>query len=227
MGFKLSWPNRITFARILLIPLFVLALMQTREGQTAFRWIALVLLLLVSAGDALDGYLARRTHSRSRLGAFLDPLADKLLMTAGYVALASMFWPEPKIPKWVAVVVVSRDLLIALFYFSFVALGTGFKQITPSLMGKGCTMFQMMTLVAVLSAPVLEHVLGPHTTAVVLSALFLITVFMTLVSGIDYLYAARLSLISPERVALIESDGPEFEATAAEGEKKHAVQSDR
>lgn len=211
MAFKLSWPNRITFARILLIPLFVLALMQAREGQTGFRWIGLGLLLLVTAGDALDGYLARRTRSRSRLGAFLDPLADKLLMTAGYIVLTSMFWPEPRIPKWVAVVVISRDLLIALFYFSFVALGTGFKQITPSLLGKGCTMFQMVTLVLVLSAPALQHLMGEGATGVVLGAFFLVTVFMTLVSGIDYLYAARLQLISPDRVALIESDGPDDE----------------
>ena len=208
MGFKLSWPNRITFVRILLIPLFVLALMQAREGQRSFRWIALGLLLVVSAGDALDGYLARRTRSRSRLGAFLDPLADKLLMTAGYIVLTSIFWPEPRVPKWVAVVVISRDVLIALFYVSFVALGTSFKQITPSLLGKGCTMFQMVTLVAVLSAPGLERLAGDAGTAFVLTGLYLVTVFMTLSSGIDYLYAARLQLISPDKVALIESDGP-------------------
>lgn len=211
MGFKLSWPNRITFARILLIPLFVLALMQAREGQRSFRWIALALLLLVSAGDALDGYLARRTHSRSRLGAFLDPLADKLLMTAGYIVLSSIFWPEPRVPKWVVVVVISRDVLITLFYVSFVALGTSFKQITPSFLGKGCTMFQMVTLVAVLSAPGLERLAGDTGTTFVLTGLYLITVFMTLSSGIDYLYAARLQLISPDKVALIESDGPDRE----------------
>ena len=214
MGFKLSWPNRITFARILLIPLFVLALMQAREGQGAFRWIALGLLLAVSAGDALDGYLARRTRSRSRLGAFLDPLADKLLMTAGYVVLSSIFWPEPRVPKWVAVVVISRDVLMALFYFSFVALGTHFKQITPSLVGKGCTMFQMVTLVAVLTSPGIERLIGEAATGIVLTGFYLVTVAMTLVSGVDYLYAARMQLISPDKVALIESDGPEHENTS-------------
>ena len=100
MAFKLSWPNRITFARILLIPLFVLALIQAREGQPLFRWVGLGLLMLMCAGDALDGFLARRLHKRSRLGAFLDPLADKLLMTSGFLIMASMFWPEPKIPKY-------------------------------------------------------------------------------------------------------------------------------
>ena len=211
MKFKLSWPNRITFIRILLIPGFVLALIQAREGQPMFRWVALAFLLVVSGGDALDGYLARRTHNRSRLGAFLDPLADKMLMTAGYVLLASMFWPEPRMPKWVVVVVISRDALIAIFYLSFVALGTGFRQLTPSLLGKGCAMFQMMTLVAVLSAPALEGLMGEGAYDALLTGLFLITVFMTFASGIDYLYAARLSLISPDRVALIESDGPDRE----------------
>jgi cardiolipin synthase len=205
VAFKLSWPNRITFLRILLIPGLVLALIQVREGQPAFRWVGLGFLFLVAGGDALDGYLARKTQHRSRLGAFLDPLADKLLMTSGYLVTASMFWPEPRIPTWVAVVVISRDVLIALFYFSFVALGMGFKQITPSLLGKGCTVFQMVTLLVVLAGPAAERLLGEQATGIMLNGLFLITVFMTLVSGIDYLYAARLWLISPDRVALIES----------------------
>jgi cardiolipin synthase (CMP-forming) len=206
VAFKLSWPNRITFLRILLIPGLVLALLEVREGEPSFRWVALGLCVLVAGGDALDGYLARKLQSRSRLGAFLDPLADKLLMTSGYLVMTSIFWPEPRIPKWVVVVVISRDVLIALFYFSFVALGMSFKQITPSLVGKGCTMFQMVTLLVVLAGPAAELLLGEHAAGMLLNGLFLMTVFMTLVSGIDYLYAARLYLISPDRVALIESD---------------------
>ena len=108
-----------------------------------------------------------------------------------------------------AVVVISRDVLIALFYFSFVALGSGFRQIPPSMLGKGCTAFQMATLVAVLAAPGLETMMGQYACGLLLNGLFLMTVFMTLASGIDYLYAARLSLVSPDRMALIESDRPE------------------
>jgi cardiolipin synthase (CMP-forming) len=205
MSFRLSWPNRITFARILLIPLFVLALIQAREGQPMFRWVALGLLILVCAGDALDGYLARRLHSRSRLGALLDPLADKLLMTSGYVLMATIFWPEPKIPKWVAVIVISRDVLMAIFYFALVALGTGFRQITPSFLGKLCTTLQMSTLVAVVSAPAVEWALGPASRWA-FGGLFFTTAFLTLFTGVDYLYAARTQLGSPESVALIETD---------------------
>ena len=169
MSLRLSWPNRITFLRILLIPGFVLALIQSRGGPSAFRWIALGLLILVSAGDALDGYLARTLHKRSLLGAFLDPVADKLLMTAGYVVLASGFWPEPRIPLWVTAVVVSRDLLIGLFYFSIVTVAGSFRPITPSLVGKGCTMFQMLTLVAVIASPPLEALLGASGVLMLLS----------------------------------------------------------
>ena len=114
-------------------------------------------------------------------------------------------------PQWVAVVVISRDVLIALFYFSFAALGTKFRQIPPSVLGKGCTAFQMATLVAVLSAPGLETLMEKFACGLMLNGLFLVTVFMTLASGIDYLYAARLSLVSPDRMALIESDYPEDE----------------
>ncbi|HUU42993.1 MAG TPA: CDP-alcohol phosphatidyltransferase family protein [Planctomycetota bacterium] len=211
--FRLSWPNRITFLRILLIPVFVLALIQMREGPSTSRWIALGLLIVVSLGDALDGLLARRLHARSKLGAFLDPLADKMLMTAAYLLLASSFWPEPRIPKWVAGVVVSRDVLIALFYFSIMALESGFRPITPSLAGKGCTTLQMLTLVAVIGAPVAEHLFGVPGAGRVLMGLYLLTVFATLVSGIDYLYAARTMLIAPDRVALIQSDVPERRKT--------------
>jgi cardiolipin synthase len=206
MALKLSWPNRITFLRILLIPLFVLALLEAREGQPAYRWVGLILLVLVCVGDAVDGWLARALHSRSRLGAFLDPLADKLLMTSGYLVMCSMFWPEPRIPKWVAGVVISRDVLIALFYFAFVALGTGFKQITPSLLGKGCTALQMLTLVALVSAPAVEWALGPSAASAAFDGLFLVTVYATVVSAIDYLYAARMQLVSPDQAALINSD---------------------
>jgi CDP-diacylglycerol--glycerol-3-phosphate 3-phosphatidyltransferase len=204
----MSWPNRITFLRILLIPVFVLALVQTRGGPESVRWIALVLLVLVSAGDALDGYLARKLHARSKLGAFLDPAADKLLMTSGYILLCSTLWPEPRMPVWVATVVVSRDVLITVFAFSIVALEGKFVQSAPSFVGKACTTFQMTTLVAVISAPLLENSLAPTAASAVFDGLFLITVFLTLVSGIDYLYAARMMLIAPERVALIEADPP-------------------
>ena len=213
MTFRLSWPNRITFLRILLIPAFVLALIQTGEGPSVFRWIALGLLLAVTLGDALDGYLARRLHARSKLGAFLDPLADKLLMTVAYLMLATGFWPEPRIPRWVAGVVVSRDVLISVFYFSIVALESGFRPITPSLIGKGCTSFQMLTLVVVIAAPAVEYLIGAQAAAQALMGLFLITTFMTLLSGIDYLYAARLMLIEPDRVALIASDPPAHDET--------------
>jgi len=109
----------------------------------------------------------------------------------------------------VASVVVSRDLLIGLFYFSIVAVAGGFRPITPSLVGKGCTMFQMLTLVALMAAPPLEGLVGAGGMGALFNGLFLITVFMTLVSGIDYLYAARLSLIAPDRVALIQTNGPD------------------
>ncbi|HUU43124.1 MAG TPA: CDP-alcohol phosphatidyltransferase family protein [Planctomycetota bacterium] len=206
MKFKLSWPNRITFFRLLLIPGFVLAAVMAWEGEPVYRWVALGLLLVVSGGDMLDGYLARKLHARSRLGAMLDPLTDKILMTSGYIVLASSFWPEPRMPVWVSVIVISRDVFIGLFYFSLVALAGGFKMITPSLVGKGTTLFQMSTLVGVLAAPLLAGALGETGMGYLLSGLFLFTAYMTLVSGIDYLYAARTALHHPDRVALIQSD---------------------
>ncbi len=206
MEFRLSWPNRITIARIFLIPLFVLALVQAREGEPGFRWAALGLLALVSIGDGLDGWLARKLHSRSRLGALLDPLADKLLMTSGYIVLASSLWPDPHIPKWLTVLVIGRDALMVVFFLALVALGTGFRQVTPSYLGKLCTTFQMATLIAVVAAPAVEFALGERASGILFPCFFLATAWLTLVTGIDYLWATRAQFDSPETVALVETD---------------------
>ena len=209
MTFRLSWPNRITILRIFLIPLFVLALVQAREGEPGFRWAALGLLALVCLGDALDGWLARKLHSRSRLGAILDPLADKLLMTAGYIVMASMLWPDPRIPKWLTVLVISRDALMVVFFLALVALGTGFRQLVPSFLGKLCTTLQMVTLVAVVAAPAIEPAIGDRASGILFPGFFLATAFLTIVTSIDYLWAARAQFGAPEASAVVETDEPE------------------
>ena len=139
---------------------------------------------------------------------FLDPLADKLLMTSGYIVMATMFWPEPRIPKWVVVIVISRDVLMVVFYGAFVAMGTGFRQLAPSFLGKLCTTFQMTTLVTVLSAPGIAPFVGERAMHDALTGLFFATAFLTLVTGFDYLYGARAEISAPEHVALVESDDP-------------------
>jgi cardiolipin synthase len=98
----LNLPNLITIARILLVPVVVWAIAQ-RQMQVAF-----LLFLAAGASDAIDGFLAKRMGMASELGAHLDPLADKVLIVSIYVSLGV----TDAIPRWIVILVVSRDILI-------------------------------------------------------------------------------------------------------------------
>src|SRR6184192_3297137 len=100
----MNLPNSLTILRILLIPVFIGFLLYERYEYS------LAVLLLAGLTDGLDGTIARVANQRTRLGAFLDPLADKLLLTSGFVTLSSIHL----IPSWVTIVVVSRDAMLLL-----------------------------------------------------------------------------------------------------------------
>ena len=98
----MTWPNFITIGRFLLVPVFIFAMLQ---GASAW---AFAVFLVAGLSDAVDGYLARRFGQVSELGAYLDPLADKLLLISGFVTLGYL----GAIPDWLVLLVVSRDVLI-------------------------------------------------------------------------------------------------------------------
>ena len=98
----MSIPNIITLGRILLVPVVVWAI---ASGQMA---IAFAVFIVAGVSDAVDGFLAKRFHMTSELGALLDPLADKALLVSIYVALG--IWGA--IPRWIVILVVSRDIMI-------------------------------------------------------------------------------------------------------------------
>src|SRR5208337_2979592 len=103
----LSVPNSITFIRIVIIPVFVTALVYNRVDY------ALWLFIVASFSDLLDGLLARMTNQQTRLGAFLDPLADKFLLVTSFILFSVYGW----IPKWLAIAVISRDLIVVIGWF--------------------------------------------------------------------------------------------------------------
>ncbi len=164
-------PNSLTLIRILLIPVFVGLLVYERYDA------ALVVLLVAGATDALDGTIARVANQRTRLGALLDPLADKLLLISGFLTLSTMHW----IPSWVAIVVVSRDLI--LIAGTVVAQHTGSRVDTsPTFLGKGTTFCQ---LTYILLAVLLVSRQGD--LSMIQPLLYLMVIF-TLSSGFHYLY---------------------------------------
>jgi len=139
--------NKITVVRILTIPAIVIGML-----EQAHVWVY-ALLTFSMATDLLDGLAARRRGERTRLGAFLDPLADKLLLIAVYMTLTHM----GVIEVWVFVIIFSRDLLIVLGW-SVIYILTGSSNITPRVLGKVTTAVQMaVALLFMLEVPETIH----------------------------------------------------------------------
>lgn len=136
----LTIPNLLTLFRILLTLPFLYFVNEGRFG------IALAVFFLASLTDFADGFLARRLKQQSDLGRFLDPLADKLLITAAFVVMAVPHAEFASIPVWLAIVVVGRDVVIvfgALIVYSI----SKFKVFTPTLLGKINTFIELGLIV--------------------------------------------------------------------------------
>lgn len=154
--YRMSWPNRITLLRILLIGPFVVALLSLQDptrGDIA-RWSALGIFAAMAVSDGLDGYLARRFKQETALGRFLDPLADKILVLCSVILLAheGTHVTGMKLPPWVAVMAVGKDIIV-LTGFCVVYLITSRVFIHPRLPGKLCTTLQLLMIIAILLSP--------------------------------------------------------------------------
>ena len=168
---KLTIPNVITLIRILLTPIFIIFLIQGHYRR------ALMVFILAGVSDLADGLIARVWHQRSRLGSYLDPLADKVLMAASFVTLSSY----RQIPPWLTVVVLSRDVTLGLGVLIF-RLADIPIIVRPSLAGKWTTTLQVTTV-----GLVLLNKLWP-ISPLVLVGFFWFTGVLTAISGIQYLY---------------------------------------
>lgn len=175
-GVRLGLANWLTLVRILLVPVFVTLLVYNRVA------LALGTFILAGFTDTLDGYIARSRGTKTRLGAFLDPLADKLLLTASFVTLT---YKVPKIlPFWLTATVLSRDLLLVLGAL-LVMLTGGRVHPAPTMLGKLSTVCQMVTVgVALLVAARVQ----PFD--LVMPAMVWLTAALTIVSGLQYMVLA-------------------------------------
>jgi cardiolipin synthase len=163
-------PNLLTAARLLAAP-YILYLLWTGGYRTAIVWFA-----IASCTDVLDGFLARRFHAGSRLGALLDPIADKVLLSGSFLTLGL----KGIIPLWLMALVMGRDLMI--LGFAVLALARKIRRdFPPSVWGKACTAAQ---IAYVLFAVGHEASLTPLAVAMVLGW---IAAALTIWSGIDYI----------------------------------------
>jgi CDP-diacylglycerol--glycerol-3-phosphate 3-phosphatidyltransferase len=167
-------PNTITLARIALIPVVVAALL-TRLDHDYGTIVAFVVFAVAAFSDALDGYLARSRGDVSTLGIFLDPLADKLLITAALVTLVEL----DEIAAWVVVLILSREFAVT--GLRLVAVGEGVV-ISAHWLGKLKTMAQVALVLSLIPA---------SWPAELGTALTVIAVVLTVVSGIEYFWKGR------------------------------------
>src|SRR4030065_667225 len=165
-------PNLLTLFRILLVPIFVILLIY---GQTFYAFLAF---MIAGVTDALDGFIARVFSQQTVLGAYLDPIADKLLLVTSYIVLAII----GIIPPWLAVLVISRDIFI-LIGGAVLFLNHKSFEIRPTLLGKVSTFFQLATVVIALS--VAQPLLGLQPFLI--GSIYLAAA-LTLLSGFHYTF---------------------------------------
>ncbi len=165
--------NKITIARILLVPIFMVFLLaKIPYGVT----IASIIFIVAALTDSLDGYIARSRNQVTKLGKFMDPLADKLLVTAALVSLVQM----DKLAAWVVVVIISRELVVSVF--RAIAASEGIV-IAASPWGKGKTITQIVAIVTLLfnNYPFRLYNIPFDTISV------WVAVILTVISGYDYI----------------------------------------
>jgi cardiolipin synthase len=180
----LNLPNLLTLARLLAAPWVAACILRQAHGQ------ALVLLAVAGFTDVLDGYLARRLNCSTHFGAYLDPIADKVLLVIVFVSLGIV----GLIPTWLVMIVVGRDLLILVFA-GVAFLTTHYRRFEPSVWGKLSTLVQILTGVAVIGSQVFRW----PALLMWATVLPVATAVTTVWSGLHYAWRAVGTLYSQHR----------------------------
>ena len=162
-------PNILTIFRILLTPLLMWLLLENRLGE------ALAVFFLAGMTDGLDGLIARLFNQKSQLGAYLDPLADKLLLVSSFILLGRL----GLVPMWLVVITVSRDAIIILGLLILMLHHVPIV-IKPSIASKATTLAQLMTVLSILGSPYVQLQSWMYTL------LFVSTGVLSVISGFNY-----------------------------------------
>ena len=168
-------PNLFSAARLILAP-YIFWLMWRREYGAVLVWF-----LLSGITDGLDGWIARKWHAESRLGAMLDPIGDKLLLSGSFLTLAL----AGAIETWLAVLVLGRDLVILLFAVGFILLSQKKAEFPPTWWGKCSTVAQIIYIVALVG-----H-LGGYLPSILPWLAKLFVILFLAISSVDYARLAR------------------------------------
>ena len=188
----MNLPNKMTFLRIFLVPLFLFFLTMTEIPYRIF--IATAIFIIASVTDTLDGYFARKLNQVTRFGKFLDPLADKLLVTAALVALVEFH----SINAWVAFIIIAREFMISGLRILAAAEGL---VIAASILGKIKTIIQIIAIVLALVNLNLGEIRFFDNTMLIglanliTNAFMIFAVIITIASAVDYFYQNKKIII--------------------------------
>jgi cardiolipin synthase len=166
-------PNQLTFLRLGFLPFFIIFIHYHKYG------IALGILILAGLTDGLDGLLARSLNQKSALGAYLDPIADKLLLSSSFVVLAL----NQRIGWWLAALVLGRDVIL-LTAASVILVAGGYRPFPPSMYGKATTALQILLVFAVVLLAVKDWTWLQEATKIIVYLVAGFTVF----SGFHYCF---------------------------------------
>lgn len=177
--------NKITLARVLMIPVFMLVLFSNFNGS---NYVAAFIFTIAAATDGLDGYIARSRNQITTFGKFIDPLADKLLVSAALISMVQL----GTVPAWIVVVIIAREFTIT--GFRIIAASEGIT-IAASPLGKIKTSTQLIAIIAILIDNFPFKFINFPFDIIMLY----VSLFFTVVSGIDYLLRNKDVLNTGER----------------------------
>ncbi len=177
-------PNQITFLRLGFLPLFLILM-----SYEKYKW-ALLVLVIAGFSDGIDGLIARKFNQRSSLGAYLDPIADKLLLSSSFVVLAF----KKQLAWWLTILVLSRDILI-LIVAAVIILAAGYRPFPPSIYGKFTTFFQIILVFAVVLAAAYPDF---HLAALIRLLIYVVTA-LCVFSGLHYSFTMARRLNTPSQ----------------------------
>ena len=169
----MNTPNKLTIARVIMIPFFVAFLMYDIAGS-AGKWIDLAIFIIASLTDTLDGYLARRDNLVTNFGKFMDPLADKLLVCSALICFTSL----GTLPAWITIVIIAREFIIS--GFRLIAADNGIV-IAASYWGKFKTVSQMIMIILMIMD------IQNTVFQTLITVFIVIAVALTVISLIDYI----------------------------------------
>ncbi len=167
---SMNLPNKLTIFRVILIPVFIIALMSGIIPEPVNRYVGVVIFCVASFTDYLDGHIARKYNLVTNFGKFMDPLADKLLVSSALICMIELGF----LPAWIVIIIISREFIIT--GFRLIA-AEGRLVIAASWWGKIKTVTQMLMIILVL--------LG--VGGIIGNILIILATVFTVISGVDYI----------------------------------------